>query len=81
MVLLIFCYHHLGAVHVLYYATSNFGMGTDGILLENLACRGNEDMLINCSHSGFGVHRCSHYGDAGVVCLGGESIITYLFYL
>ena len=41
-------------------------------MLENLACRGDEEMLINCSHSGFGVHRCSHYQDAGVVCLGGK---------
>ena len=34
-------------------------------------------MLINCPHSGIGVHSCSHYEDAGVVCL--EGILHIIF--
>ena len=71
-------YSYAGAVHVLYYATSHFGLGTGGILLENLACSGDEDMLINCSHSGIGVHTCRHHQDAGVACLGGTFSGSFL---
>ena len=68
-------YSHTGAVYVRhYYGTPYFGLGTGGILLENLVCRGDEVMLINCSHSGLGVHRCSHREDVGVACLGGKPI-------
>lgn len=59
-----------GAVHFI-YGSSYFGQGPGGIFLQNLACSGDELMLINCSHSGIGVHSCSHSEDAGVVCLGG----------
>ena len=62
-----------GAVHFR-YGSSYFGQGSGGIFLQNLACSGDELMLINCSHSGIGVHSCSHSEDAGVVCLGGKSL-------
>ena len=62
-----------GAVHVIKYGSSYFGQGSGGIFLQNLACSGDELMLINCSHSGIGVHSCSHSEDAGVVCLDGKS--------
>ena len=60
-----------GAVHFI-YGSSYFGQGSGGIFLQNLACSGDELMLINCSHSGIGVHSCSHSEDAGAVCLGGK---------
>ena len=62
----------IGAVHFS-YGSSYFGQGSGGIYLHNLACSGDELMLINCPNSGIGAHSCSHSEDAGVVCLGGKS--------
>ena len=42
--------------------------GTGPIWLDNLTCTGNEKTLDNCTHRGWGVHNCSHWGDAGVEC-------------
>ncbi|XP_064386909.1 uncharacterized protein LOC135335369 isoform X2 [Halichondria panicea] len=55
----------LNAVRLAYY-----GQGNGEILLDNLACAGNETRLIDCPHSGVGVHNCHHNEDAGVVCDG-----------
>ena len=63
-----------GAVHFR-YGSSYFGQGSGGVFLQNLACSGDELMLINCSHPGIGVHSCSHSEDAGVVCLEGKLFI------
>ncbi|XP_071498165.1 scavenger receptor cysteine-rich domain-containing protein DMBT1-like [Diadema antillarum] len=45
-----------------------FGQGSGPIHLDNLGCNGNEDMLIDCSHSGVGTHNCGHSEDASVNC-------------
>ena len=45
-----------------------FGQGTGPILLDNLACTGNEARLFDCPNNGIGVHNCIHAEDAGAVC-------------
>ena len=41
-----------------------------GIFLYNIACTGNESMLIDCisSSNNIDVHNCQHYNDTSVMC-------------
>ena len=52
------------------YSSARFGRGTGGIFLDNLYCTGRESRLVDCTHSGVGVHNCDHSADAGVRCQG-----------
>ena len=47
---------------------AQFGRGTGAIMLDNVACEGGEEMLMECTHSGVTIHNCGHSEDAGVRC-------------
>jgi len=46
-----------------------FGAGVGPIQMDDLACAGNEDRLIECRHLNAQQHNCGHDEDVGVVCL------------
>ncbi|XP_013420196.1 deleted in malignant brain tumors 1 protein-like [Lingula anatina] len=49
-------------------SVSHFGGGTGTILMDNVACSGNEASIKDCGHNGWRSHNCGHYEDAGVRC-------------
>ena len=56
-----------GALDALSRATFGRGDGLD-ILLDDVACIGDEETVWNCRHEGLGIHNCYHGQDAGVRC-------------
>lgn len=60
-----------GAIRMAYY--SEFGRGNGVIWMYLVNCRGHESSLQRCYHHGWGqTSTCSHYSDAGVVCIPGN---------
>ena len=65
------------------FSNARFGRGSGAILLDNVACTGSEERLINCpydSHTG----DCFHSEDAGIRCpsitrtCGSQDILLFL---
>ena len=48
--------------------SAHYGQGSGNILLDDVGCSGFETSILNCTHSGIGVHNCNHGEDAGVEC-------------
>ena len=51
---------------------ASFGEGDpeSQILLDDVACVGSEDNILNCPRGGdIGSHNCGHNEDAGVICI------------
>ncbi|KAM4636906.1 neurotrypsin-like [Discoglossus pictus] len=46
-----------------------FGLGEGFIFLDDVVCTGKEHSLVECAHSAWGQHDCSHSEDVGVRCL------------
>ena len=51
-----------------YTLEASYGAGSGTIWLDSVVCTGSETSLLQCSHSGLGVHNCRHDEDAGVKC-------------
>ena len=60
-------YRNLGAARA--YGNARYGRGTLPILLDDLACTGNESDIRRCRSRRHGTHNCSHREDASVRCM------------
>ena len=54
------------------------GGGSGPIYLSEVACTGSEIALLACISSPIGTHNCMHNEDAGVQCLPGIHILSFL---
>ena len=52
--------------------------GPDVYVLEEVWCSGNETSLLDCPHSGMEYTECEESYVAGVKCLSGKYVYTYL---
>ena len=60
------------------HSNAHFGAGTGTIFLDNVACTGEEDMLISCRYDS-NTADCFHSEDAGVTCLPDCMFVTKKF--
>ena len=58
----------LGYTEGLALRDNDFGEGTGPILLDEVACTGDETSLDQCKHHHWGEHDCHHYEDAAIIC-------------
>lgn len=58
-----------------------FGEGNGTIWFDDFLCLGNESTLLQCSHSGLGIHNCQHSEDASVVCSGKVLLLKFIVYM
>ena len=57
--------------------TAKFGIANASVpfWMDNVQCTGSEEVLDDCSFSGWGIHSCDHsINDAGIVCANSKSV-------
>jgi len=60
------------------YSFGYFGSGSSSmpIWLDDVQCNIGDQYLSECSHNGWGINNCMHFGDVGVSCTGTGVIVT-----
>ena len=65
--------HQLGFEGAVMAAKSAaFGRGEGQIWMDGVQCLGNERSLTECVHNEWGINKCDHSKDAGVICTPGD---------
>ena len=62
-------FHFLLHTDATAYLSARYGQGSGPIHLDNVACTGTENALVNCTYDS-DTSDCFHFEDAGVLCQG-----------